>query len=114
MARSGRSSWRCSKASSRVRSACWCRGCSVADDDFEVLLVGAPKRTVVQGLAQFAVHRLYDATDREAFLASLAPRIRGIAVTNTSDLVDATLMAKLPKLEIVSTFGVGYDHIDAN
>jgi lactate dehydrogenase-like 2-hydroxyacid dehydrogenase len=85
----------------------------VGAEDFEVLLVGAPKRTVVEGLARFTVHRLYEADDRDAFLARVAPRIRGIAVTNTSDLVDGALMSKLPKLEIVSTFGVGYDHIDA-
>ena len=30
----------------------------------------------------------------------------------SSDKIGADLMAKLPKLEIVSTFGVGYDHVD--
>ena len=27
---------------------------------------------------------------------------------------DSTTLAQFPKLEIVSSFGVGYDHIDAN
>jgi lactate dehydrogenase-like 2-hydroxyacid dehydrogenase len=36
-----------------------------------------------------------------------------MAVSVSSELVDAALMSKLPRLEIVSTFAVGYDHIDA-
>jgi lactate dehydrogenase-like 2-hydroxyacid dehydrogenase len=28
--------------------------------------------------------------------------------------IDDRLFSRLPKLEIVSSFGVGYDHIDAN
>jgi lactate dehydrogenase-like 2-hydroxyacid dehydrogenase len=79
----------------------------------EVLLVGAPKPTVVNGLAAFTVHRLNEAKDRAALLAEIAPRVRAIAVTYTTEKVDAGLMAKLPRLEIVATFGVGYDHVDA-
>jgi lactate dehydrogenase-like 2-hydroxyacid dehydrogenase len=56
----------------------------------------------------FVVHRLFEASDREAFLAGLAPLIRGIAGGH----VDAALMDKLPKLEIIANFGVGYDTID--
>ena len=47
------------------------------------------------------------------FLAELAPRMRAIAVSVVSERVDGALMARLPKLEIVSTFAVGYDHVDA-
>ena len=57
---------------------------------------------------KFTVHRLFDAPDREAMLAELAPRLRGIAGGN----VDAALMDRLPKLEIIANFGVGYDSID--
>ena len=56
----------------------------------------------------FTVHKLYEAADRAAFIADLAPRIRGIAGGN----VDAALMDQLPKLEIIGNFGVGYDSID--
>jgi lactate dehydrogenase-like 2-hydroxyacid dehydrogenase len=85
----------------------------MASDKMEVLLVGAPKPTVVSGLAGFTVHRLNEAKDRAALLAEIAPRVRAIAVTYTTEKVDAGLMAKLPRLEIVATFGVGYDHVDA-
>jgi lactate dehydrogenase-like 2-hydroxyacid dehydrogenase len=81
-------------------------------DNIEILLVGPPKPTIVNGLAAFTVHRLAEAKDREAFLADIAPRLRAIAVSYTSERVNAQLLVRFPRLEIVSTFGVGYDHID--
>jgi lactate dehydrogenase-like 2-hydroxyacid dehydrogenase len=84
----------------------------MADDQIEVLLIGPPKPTIVNGLASFTVHRLGEASDRDALLAAIAPRVRAIASSVTSETIDRALMQKLPRLEIISTFGVGYDHID--
>src|SRR5215813_1573608 len=84
----------------------------MTDDKTEVLLIGPPKPTIVNGLKPFTVHRLGEAKDPDSFLAGVAPRVRGIASSATSEKIDRALMAKLPRLEIVSTFGVGYDHID--
>lgn len=56
----------------------------------------------------FKTHRLYEQADPEAFLADHGDRIRAIAGGN----VDAALMDKLPNLEMISNFGVGYDTID--
>src|SRR5207244_4085505 len=39
--------------------------------------------------------------------------VRGMAVTYNTVRGDARTLARFPKLEIVSSFGVGYDHIDA-
>ena len=58
------------------------------------------------------MHRLVDAKDRDALLDEVGPRIRAMAVSVSSDKIGAELMSKLPKLEIVSTFAVGYDHVD--
>ena len=67
----------------------------------------------VEGLADaFDVTRLADVTDREKFFAETAPRLRGIACSWTNERVEGEFMRRLPRLEIVSTFGVGYDHID--
>jgi lactate dehydrogenase-like 2-hydroxyacid dehydrogenase len=80
----------------------------------DVLLIGPKKPVIVEGLsAAFNLHILADAADREAFLASLEQRVRAFAVSASTERVDAALMARFPKLEIVSTFAVGYDHIDA-
>jgi len=85
----------------------------MAEEKPDVLLLGPPKPVVVNGLAAaFTVHRLPE-DDPDATLAAIAPRLRAIAVSSVTDRVDAGLMARLPRLEIVSTFGVGYDHIDA-
>lgn len=60
--------------------------------------------------ARYTVHKLHEAADKEALLAELRDRVRGIAGGN----VDSTLMDKLPKLEVIANFGVGYDTIDTN
>ena len=57
---------------------------------------------------RYRVHKLHEAFDKEALIAELAPRVRAVA----GGQVNADLMAKLPKLEIIANFGVGYDTID--
>jgi lactate dehydrogenase-like 2-hydroxyacid dehydrogenase len=59
------------------------------------------------------LHKIWAAPDHEAFLASIAPKVRAIAAVAGHGRVDAALMSRFPKLEIVASFGVGYDHIDA-
>jgi len=59
------------------------------------------------------LHKLWEATNREATLAKVAPNIGAVVSTWATARVDAELMGRLPKLEIVASFGVGYDHIDA-
>ena len=67
--------------------------------------------TCEAGLAErYTVHKLHEAADREAFLSEVGPRIRAIAGGN----VDAALMDRLPKLEIIANMGVGYDSIDTD
>jgi lactate dehydrogenase-like 2-hydroxyacid dehydrogenase len=84
----------------------------MAGDKIEVLLVGPPKPTIVNGLAPFTLHRLCEAKDRDALLKEVGGRVRAIASSVTSEPIGGELMGTLPRLEIVSTFGVGYDHID--
>ena len=79
----------------------------------EVLLFGPLKPTIVNGLESgFTVHKLAEAKDREALLAEISPRVRGIASTVSSISIDGEFMGRFPRLEILSTFGVGYDHVD--
>ncbi len=60
---------------------------------------------------EFVCHKLYEAKDSAALLKEIAPRVRGVASFGPTP-VDAALMDALPKLEIVSNFGVGVDQID--
>jgi lactate dehydrogenase-like 2-hydroxyacid dehydrogenase len=77
----------------------------------ELLMPGRMQQNVNDALdAKFTVHRLYDAKDPAALLAEIAPRIQAVAVGGA---VDAALIDKLPALEIIASFGVGYDAVDA-
>jgi hydroxypyruvate reductase len=60
---------------------------------------------------EFTCHMLHEAADRAAFLKELAPRVRALATFGPAG-ADATLMDALPKLELISNFGVGVDAID--
>ena len=79
----------------------------------DILLIGPPKPVIAKGLAAFNVIKLPAAADREKFFAATAPRLRAIACAATSERIDGEFMRRLPRLEIVSSFGVGYDHVDA-
>ena len=86
----------------------------MSSDRVEILLAKAIFPDAMEALtAQFDVLRLDQAPDRDAFIAEVGPRVRGLAVAG-SLCVDAALLDRLPKLEIVSNFGVGYDTIDAS
>jgi lactate dehydrogenase-like 2-hydroxyacid dehydrogenase len=60
---------------------------------------------------EFSAIKLYDAADRDATLKAAAPRVRALAHFGHSK-VDGKLMDALPKLELISNFGVGVDQID--
>lgn len=82
-------------------------------DKSEVLLIGVPKKLIVDRLgALFTLHVLAQAKDAEAVMADVGPRVRGAAVTGAPDVLTGAMMARLPKLELVASFGVGYDNID--
>ncbi|HMB11090.1 2-hydroxyacid dehydrogenase [Saliniramus sp.] len=71
-------------------------------------------RVIEQLDARFTLHRLWEVDDADAFIAQHASRIRGVATGGgASGRVDKALIDALPALEIVSSFGVGYDHVDA-
>jgi lactate dehydrogenase-like 2-hydroxyacid dehydrogenase len=83
-------------------------------DKINVLLIGPPKPVVVDGLTRaFNLVKFSDVQDQEKFFAETAPHIRAIACSATSERIPGDLMARFPKLEIVSSFGVGYDHMDS-
>ncbi len=81
-------------------------------DKREVMLIGPLKPVVVKGLdAICTVHKVAEAKDRDAFIAEHA-QVRAIACSDTAYKIPGDLMARFPKLELVSSFGVGYDHMD--
>ena len=82
-------------------------------DKADVVLIGVPKTLIVNGLsAPFNLHVLPKNDEAEAIIAKVGAKVRGAAVTGAPDTMRGDMMARFPKLEIVSSFGVGYDNID--
>jgi lactate dehydrogenase-like 2-hydroxyacid dehydrogenase len=80
----------------------------------DVLLIGNKKPVMMAGLeGKVTLHCLIDAKDKDAFLKSIADKVRAIVVAYTNERIDGAFMQRFPKLEQISSFGVGYDHIDA-
>ena len=61
--------------------------------------------------SEFTCHLLFEASDKEAFFKKHAGAVRGLATFGPMP-VDGKLMDALPKLEIISNFGVGVDAIN--
>jgi lactate dehydrogenase-like 2-hydroxyacid dehydrogenase len=59
------------------------------------------------------VHSAETRADLERLTPSAAARMRGMAVTYHTVAANKESLARFPKLEIISSFGVGYDHVDA-
>jgi lactate dehydrogenase-like 2-hydroxyacid dehydrogenase len=79
----------------------------------EIILIGPLKPLIVKGLgAVGTVHKTAEAKDADAFYASHA-NVRAIACSATTELLGEPFMKRFPQLQIISSFGVGYDHIDA-
>jgi lactate dehydrogenase-like 2-hydroxyacid dehydrogenase len=75
-----------------------------------VITAQGHKGTMERLQTEFAAVKLWEAADRDAALKSAA-HMRGLAHFGHSK-VDGKLMDALPKLEIISNFGVGVDQID--
>ncbi|WP_026291569.1 2-hydroxyacid dehydrogenase [Marinobacterium rhizophilum] len=61
--------------------------------------------------ALHATHRIWEQPDREAFLREIGPQV-DIIVTSGRYGCSADVMAALPNLKAIISFGVGYDPID--
>src|SRR5262249_30234724 len=86
----------------------------MAGEKTAVLLIGPPRRVIFSGLnPAFDLITFSDANDRNKFFAEVGPRVRGMAIAATSERLDGPFMTRFPRLELVSSFGVGYDHVDA-
>lgn len=79
-----------------------------------ILMPAKMADSVIEALdARFVLHRLWEQENRGAYLARVAPDIVGLAASTLAGRIDADWFARLPALQIVANFGVGYDTIDA-
>ena len=83
-------------------------------EKIDLLVYGPNKPIVDNGFSdQFVLHPFETKNDLERLSPAVAGKIRGAAVTYSTVRCDGPTMARFPKLEIVASFGVGYDHVDA-
>lgn len=84
-----------------------------SQEKVDVLVYGPSKPVIDNGFpANFILHKFEHHRDLGRLAPEIAGRIRGIAVTGLVSTDGATL-SRFPKVEIVSSFGVGYDHVDS-
>jgi lactate dehydrogenase-like 2-hydroxyacid dehydrogenase len=79
------------------------------------LVVHGPRKPIVDNgfPDQFVLHQFETIGDLDRLTPEIADKVRGLAITYNTVRGDAKTLAKFPKLEIVASFGVGYDHVDA-
>ncbi len=79
----------------------------------ELLLIGRATARMMDAMAaDFTVHALLDQEDQQGWLAENGARIVAIA-TDGHWGASPEVLQHLPKLKIISCYGVGYDNIDA-
>ena len=80
-------------------------------NDIDILVTAALPPFLAQPLAaDYRCHDYAAAGDRDALLAGVSARIRGL-VQGGGTVTPTTLLDALPNLEIISVFGVGYDGV---
>lgn len=85
---------------------------NASQEKVDVLIYGPSKPVIDNGFpANFVLHKFENQHDLGRLAPDVAARIRGIAVTGLVQ-ADGAMLARFPKTEIVSSFGVGYDHVD--
>jgi len=79
---------------------------------YEIVITAQGHKGTLERLQnEFTATSLWEAADRDAALKAAAQRVRALAHFGHSK-VDGKLMDALPKLELISNFGVGVDQID--
>lgn len=78
----------------------------------EILVMAAsPSPSVMEQLDRhFTCHHVWQASDADSFIGSVAHRVRGMATTGIIGISEQ-LAARLPRLEIVAVNGIGVDAV---
>jgi lactate dehydrogenase-like 2-hydroxyacid dehydrogenase len=83
-------------------------------ETIDIVLTGPLPGSTAERLDKaFHVIRPFLGADQQAKLKAAASRIRGVAAGASHEPLDDAFFQRFPKLEIVASCGVGYDHIHA-
>ena len=86
----------------------------ISSEKIDLLIYGPSRPILENGFSDhFVVHKAETHGDLDRLTPAVREKIRGCAVTYHTVRADKDSLSRLPKLEMVASFGVGYDHIDA-
>jgi hydroxypyruvate reductase len=78
----------------------------------EILMMGPVPLLEKQLETEYVVHQLWKHPDRAEFLRNIGGRVRAMVTSTPFGEIGASLIAALPKLEIIANWGVGFEQID--
>ena len=86
----------------------------MATEKRDVLLIGARKPVLVGTLeGKVNLHSYLEAKDKDAFVKDVGSKIGAIALVHSALKIDGPFLSQFPNLKQISSYGVGYDQIDA-
>ena len=87
---------------------------NISSEKIDLLVYGPIRPILENGFSdQFVLHKAETRADLERLTPDVLAKTRGMAVTYHTVPADKKALAHFPKLEIVASFGVGYDHVDS-
>jgi len=88
---------------------------NITPEKVDLLIYGPIRPILENGFSdQYVLHTAENRGDLERLSPETAARLRGMAVTYHTVPANRTALAMFPKLEIIASFGVGYDHVDSS
>jgi lactate dehydrogenase-like 2-hydroxyacid dehydrogenase len=86
---------------------------TISSEKIDLLIYGPIRPILENGFPdQFVVHRAESGEQLNALPADVKQKLRGIAVTYHTMHTGKEELSQLPKVEMIASFGVGYDHVD--
>jgi lactate dehydrogenase-like 2-hydroxyacid dehydrogenase len=86
---------------------------NVSSEKIDLVVYGPIRPIPENGFSdQYVVHKAETTEQLNALPADVKQRLRGMAVTYHTMHAGKEELAQFPKLEMIGSFGVGYDHID--
>ncbi len=86
---------------------------TISSEKIDLLIYGPIRPILENGFSdQYVVHRAESGEQLNALPADVKQKLRGIAVTYHTMHTGKEELSQMPKVEMIASFGVGYDHID--
>jgi lactate dehydrogenase-like 2-hydroxyacid dehydrogenase len=87
---------------------------AISSEKIDLLIYGPIRPILENGFPdQYVVHRAESHEQIDQLSADVKQKLRGMAVTYHTMHTGKDVQAQFPKLEMIASFGVGYDHIDS-